>query len=54
MLSIEECRKLLHNTELTDDEVQKLRDSMYDLVSSMIEDYNDKKKSKNREQKKEG
>lgn len=45
MFALEDCKKYLPNTTLTDEEILKLRDSLYELAEIMIEDYYDKKKA---------
>lgn len=44
MLSIKACRKCLKNysKDLTDDEIENVRDLMYQLAFVMVEDYQNK------------
>ena len=39
MLSIKECRKLLKNDNLSDDEVEEINNSLYQLADVLIESY---------------
>lgn len=40
MLSIQECRELIPDQEkLTDDEILKIRDSLYELAEIALESY---------------
>lgn len=39
MLTIEECRKYLVNLELTDAEVEALRDSLYSTNEAVVSHY---------------
>jgi hypothetical protein len=37
MLSIEECKKILNEDSLTDEELAKLRNSLYTLISDIVD-----------------
>ncbi|MFH1694210.1 MAG: hypothetical protein ABH880_00440 [Patescibacteria group bacterium] len=39
MLSIEECNKYLGDVELTDEQVESLRDSLYVLVEKILDSH---------------
>ena len=39
VLTIEECRKYLANLELTDKEVEELRDSLYSINEAIVNNY---------------
>jgi len=39
MLSYDECRKILGRPELTDEQVEQIRDSLYAFAHAMIDDY---------------
>ena len=41
MLSTEECRKHLAEIPLTDEQVERLRDSLYALVENVLDNYLD-------------
>ena len=45
MLSISECRELLGETELTDSQVEQLRDALYATVENVLDDYYDRIKT---------
>lgn len=42
-LSIEQCRKYLKNCEYTDEQVEEIRDSLYQLANVLVDDYLNKK-----------
>jgi len=37
MLSINECREYFKNTKLTDEEIEKLRNSLYTLINQILD-----------------
>ena len=39
MLSIQECKKHLGNLDLSDKEVEELRNSMYLVIGGILDDY---------------
>ena len=39
MLSIEDCKKHLNSHELTDEQVENLRDALYVLVEQALDEY---------------
>ena len=39
MLSINECKKYLKNLDLTDAQVERIRDSLDQLVNNLFDDY---------------
>jgi hypothetical protein len=39
MLSVEQCRTVLDIPELSDDEVAKIRDTLYGFAHTLIEEY---------------
>lgn len=38
-LSVEECRKILKNKNLTDEEIQKIRDELYKISCVIVDAY---------------
>lgn len=54
MLSIEECKKYLHNTNLADEEIESVRDILVAMANILIEDYYDKKKPDKPEEETQG
>ena len=46
MLSIEECKKYLHNGNYTDEQVEQIRQSLYQLADLFITEYIKTKKAK--------
>ncbi len=47
MLSIEECRKYLGKDDLTDKEVEQLRNSLYLMIGSAVDHHLEKTNEKN-------
>lgn len=43
MLSVDKCKNLIENTELTDEEVEEIRNSLYELAELTWDIYKDKK-----------
>jgi hypothetical protein len=39
MLSVEECRTILGQTELTDEQVAEIRDTLYGFAQTLVEEY---------------
>jgi hypothetical protein len=39
MLSVEDCRKYLGNTSLSDKQVEEFRDAIFALVENMVDEY---------------
>ena len=39
MLSISQCKKLLGKTDLTDKQVEDLRDALYAIIENILDEY---------------
>jgi len=39
MISIEDCRKLVRKTDLTDEQIRDLRDAIYAIAENVIDQY---------------
>ena len=44
-ISIDECRRLLKNPQLTDEEIEMYRDEMYELVNRFLDEFFSKKEN---------
>ena len=47
MLSVEKCKKYLKNSDYTEQQIEEIRDNLYQLAEILVDDYIQKKGAKN-------
>jgi len=47
MLSVEQCKKFIKNSNYTDQQIEEIRDNLYQLAEILVDDYISKKGVKN-------